>query len=166
MSFGNVVQNFDGETKDHLEQVRKLLTSQKEQHSQERERLTDKVETDKALEVLHRQVETSLKSTKLVVRLREQNLKRLQSKLPPVPEDFWKEEGGSAIKENEQLKVRLECHPQIVKCRLEIEGLQKENEKLKKKLQTDVESQIFVFEENAKTAMEELHHLLRTLCSF
>ena len=158
ISLGSVVQNLDEESSKHLEKVRKLLTYERESHASEKEKLSDQVES---LQGLAKKLETSLKSTKLVVRLREQNLERLQSKLPPAPEAFWGEQGGAAIKENEQLKVQLECHPEVVKCRMEIESLQKENAKLKKKLETDVESQIFVFEENAKTAMEELHFLLR-----
>ncbi|QDZ25117.1 kinesin [Chloropicon primus] len=158
MSLGSVVQNLDEESSKHLEKVRQLLTYERESHASEKEKLFEQVES---LQGLAKKLETSLKSTKLVVRLRQQNLERLQSKLPPAPEAFWGEQGGAAIKENEQLKVQLECHPEVVKCRMEIESLQKENTKLKKKLETDVESQIFVFEENAKTAMEELHFLLR-----
>lgn len=45
MSFGNVVQNLDGETKDHFEEVRKLLTSERQQHSEERERNTKRSRT-------------------------------------------------------------------------------------------------------------------------
>ena len=158
MSRGNLLQNLDEEEKGHLEAVRQLLTSERAAQANEREKLT---EQNEALEGLAKKLETSLKSTKLVVRLREQSLQRLQSKMPPVPSEFWEEQGGVAIKENEQLKVQLECHPEIVKCRMEVESLQKENGKLKRKLETDVESQIFVFQENAKTAMEELHYLLK-----
>ena len=158
MSRGNLLQNLDEEEKGHLEAVRQLLTSERAAQANEREKLT---EQNEALQGLAKKLETSLKSTKLVVRLREQSLQRLQSKMPPVPSEFWEEQGGVAIKENEQLKVQLECHPEIVKCRMEVESLQKENGKLKRKLETDVESQIFVFQENAKTAMEELHYLLK-----
>ena len=160
MTLGNVVQNLDEESRNHLEKMRKLLSSERAAHASEREKLASQVG---ALQGLTKKLDTSLKATKLVVRLREQNLERLQkqSQLPLAPAEFWEEQGGAAIKENEQLKVQLECHPEVVKSRMEIETLQKEREDLKKKLETDVESQIFIFEENAKTAMEELHYLLR-----
>ena len=160
MTLGNVVQNLDEESRNHLEKMRKLLSSERAAHASEREKLASQVG---ALQGLTKKLDTSLKATKLVVRLREQNLERLQkqSQLPLAPAEFWEEQGGAAIKENEQLKVQLECHPEVVKSRMEIETLQKEREDLKKKLETDVESQIFIFKENAKTAMEELHYLLR-----
>ena len=157
-ALGKVVENLDEESRNHLDKVRSLLASERDAHQEERGRLAAEVES---LRGLAKKLETSLKSTKLVVRLREQNLERLQGKLPPAPAEFWREQGGAAIRENEELKVQLECHPEVVKCRMEIEQLGRENGRLKERLEQEVESQIFVFKENAKTAMEELHFLIK-----
>ena len=154
----------DPEARERIASLQRLLLSEKRdmgarKADMDAERAALEARAD-GLQKLCAKLEMSLKSTKLVVRLREQSLERMSGKLPETPALFWEAEGGAAILENRELKQMLDCPPEVIKCRMEVDALKGREAALELRLQADVEAKIFAFKEKAATAMGELYSLL------
>lgn len=70
-----------------------------------------------SLEEHNARLERSLQSTKMVVRLREEALKRAQGSADPDADS------SAAAAELAELRLQVDCHPEVIKARMEIEKL-------------------------------------------